>query len=129
MAMSKKDKETLAQLQRYGSFYRTEQVLPDIPAPEAGSLKSGGLVTGYVPIGAGAFTSYGRVEPACSSTHSHGTGSHTRTRSQKSIAMHSTRSRALRALRWEVEQQFIDALHKIDKDIDAALEEEARQDP
>ncbi len=128
MAMSKKDKETLAQIQRYGSFYRTQQVLPDIPAPEAGSLPVSGLATGYVPVGIGGFTSYGRVEPACSSTHSHGTGSHTRTRSQKSIALHSTRSRALRALRWEVEQQFIDVLHKIDKEIDAALEEEAGQD-
>lgn len=93
----------------------TEDVTPDIAPPKS---YNGDLSTGY---GYNAFND--TIAPCCSSVSSHGWNSHDKTTTQRPIFMYSTRVRALRALRREVEIQCAKRL----ADIDAKIEKELGQ--
>ncbi len=78
----------------------------DVPPPEGWNE----LTTGYT------FNVYSRrVDVACSSPINHAVGRTDRTTAQRSLALYSTRERALRALRVALEQEFAAELAKIDE--------------
>lgn len=80
-------------------------VAPDVPPPSDWDA----LTTGYV------FNAHARrVDVACSSSISHAIGRVDRVTSQRPIALYSTRSRALRALRVALEHEFAAALTRVD---------------
>ncbi len=116
MAMNKKEKAYVASLEEQLAFRRTEPVEKDVMHPTTGSY--GELSTGY------AFNSYNMtVTEACSSSVSHGYDSHTKTHSQRPIMMFSTKVKALKAMRYELEQKYTRSLHKVDQLI--KIEEES----
>ena len=92
LVQSLKDKYALWKALRW-----TEKVEPDVPIPASYS----DLAVGYVGLGGSSDSA--RVEPSCSSSINHAWGRQDKTDSQRPIRQHSTRLRALRALRHEVE--------------------------
>ena len=115
MAMSKKEREAFAELERKlriaVALRWTEMVSPDVPRPGQG------FTSGY------AFNPYGlAVDRAWSTPVSHGIGYSTpdaqRARGvsgrQNGIALYSSRLLALRAMRHVVEQECAEKLAKID---------------
>jgi len=85
---------------------------PDVPPPANGEA---GLTTGY------AYNSFAApVVVACSSSNGHGVGSWTSTTTQGARALYSTRERALRALRAELERECAKRLAAVDSAIEAA---------
>lgn len=90
------------------AWRRTEPVERDVPPPEGHGLSKG--------WDSRAWSGQWRVEKACSSRVSHGSGWE-RTSSQGSRHLYSTRERALRAARYELEQEFARTLADIDEQI------------
>ena len=116
MAMNKAEKALLEEALTQAALRWTSPVEPDVapPSPNTGSFAQ--LSRGF------AFNSYSlRVSPACSSVTSHGIGSHDKTTTQRSIWLYSSRERALRAMRADLERQFAEKLREVDKMIAAEL--------
>jgi hypothetical protein len=122
MAMSKKEQAYIADLEnqlRLAKALRwTEPTDTDvIPASGAGLLK-GFLYNAHLGFGGP------RVEKACTDFIYHCFGDDTQTRSQGSRRLYSTRLRALKAMRNDVERQAAKTL----ADIDGQIELEAATD-
>lgn len=118
MAMTKKEKAAHdAEIDRLTlrlALCWTAPVDPDVPVPK-NSYGDTGLSKGWLPC-------FDRVEPACSSSASHGFGSSMRPNSQMPRELYSTRLLALRALRSEAEERFARELKKIDNWIALEIE-------
>lgn len=119
--MGKLNKEQQAELDRLRralavalAWRRTEPVERDVPPPTSGAPLSKGWDSR-------AWSGQWRVDKACSSSISHGDG-WDRTTSQGARHLYSTRERALRAARYELEQQFALTLADIDEQIAAEVE-------
>ena len=85
----------------------TAPVEPDVPPP----TRSDQLTRGWIAIA-------NRVEPGCSSSIYHGSGTMNKTTSQGARALHSTKLRALRAMRNIVERDAAQRLAQIDAQIE-----------
>ena len=119
MAMTQKeraavDAEREALLTRLALRF-TEPVLPDVPRPDSGQKRTKGFLY------RGSLSSVSNVEatPACSSSVFHSSRSNTETDSQGGRALYSTRLRALKALRNELEIQAANRLRYLDTIIEA----------
>lgn len=131
MAMTKKEREHVAaletELRTLAALRWTEPVARDVPPPANGGNGgySVGFQTNQYRLGTDA------VYPAWSSSVSHGEGAPpdrsaaSRTGSQGSRSMYSTRLLALKALRHEVELEAAERLAEIDQRIAAELAGEA----
>lgn len=108
--MTKKEKAELEALKLAASFYRTEAVEPDVEPPE---LLSDGLKTGFLCVG--AKSEWARIKMACTSSIGHSSGNNDKTTSQGSRRLFSTRLRALKALRNEVENECMKRLRAVDR--------------
>ena len=121
--MTKKEKQEYQALQTKlrvaAAFHRTCPVEPDVPIPDV----YGKVAVGYLPIAC----SSPRVERAWSRSVAHGTGPYAvgTIGSQGGVELYSTRTLALRALRYEMEEELATTLAGIDKQIE---EEEALND-
>lgn len=120
MAMTKKEQTAFESLQhqlRLAKALRfTESVERDVMPPS----NYDGLAKGW---DYNAYIGGPRVEKACSSCVHHGFGDDTKTTSQGTRRLFSTKLLALRALRVEVESKVAEILAKIDEQIE---EEKAR---
>jgi hypothetical protein len=112
MAMNKKEQQLLEDLKTKFALRWTEPVAPDIEPPD--SLGKNNLRKGFL------FNAYsGRVEPACTDSLYHSFGCDDEARSQGSQRLYSTRFRALKAMRHEVEKECAKKLREIDRKIEA----------
>lgn len=91
------------------ALMHTADIDPDVLPPTAGS---GQMTKGYFPHFVGDVVS---VSEACSSATSHSKSSSTLTSTLGSIALYSTPTLALKALRRSVELKAADQLRKIDR--------------
>jgi len=127
--MTKKEaKQVQEKIERYAlraALSWTVPVEPDVPIPTI-SLGDGSLTTGWLPCGDPLSHCGGRVEPACSSASSHGTGRIDKATSQQPRRLYGTKLLALRALRNAAEAGAARALLAIDRMIEAE-EQEAGQ--
>lgn len=116
MSMNKKEQEMMeelkAKLELALAFRRTTPVKPDVPPPQGFNV----LTDGWLPVGAKGTSA--RVEPACSSSTSHGIHRTDKTTSQNPRSLYSTKVLALRALRWAVEEDCAKRLLAIDRQIE-----------
>ncbi|VAW38919.1 hypothetical protein MNBD_GAMMA01-1312 [hydrothermal vent metagenome] len=113
MAMNKKEKKLVEELQVIAALRWTDNVKKDMPIPD--SLD---LVAGYT------FNEYSaEVRASCSTSISHNTHSPTRTTSQNGIEMYSTKGKALRALRHALCIKVAKELRAVDKLIEASDKE------
>lgn len=93
----------------HAALMHTADIDPDVLPPTAGS---GQMTKGYLPqLGRDAVG----VFEACSTSIGHCKTSNTKTTSQGSIALYSTPTLALKALRRSVELKAADQLRKIDR--------------
>jgi len=83
----------------------TDETTADVPPPRTDSTVRNELSRGYAVVGSGM---YGRVEPVCSSC-------------MQPIWLHSTKLRALKAHRNQIEQECASQLLKIDKQIESEI--------
>lgn len=120
MAMTKAERERFAALEKdlaeSRAFRRTEQVQPDLPVPGNGS---GGKTYGFLPHAYGTIEF--RAEPHSSSSisnHRYYEGKRCGG-SQRGVALCSTRERALRVVRNQLENSFAQALARLDAEIEA----------
>jgi hypothetical protein len=118
MAMNKSERskmERLCEELRIAKAMRfTEKVEPDLMPPES----FGGLVNGYLY---NAYYSNPCVEPACTSSTSHGFGSHDKTNTQQPRRLYSSRLLAWKACRNDLEKQFSRVLAEVDAQIEKEL--------
>ena len=121
MAMNKKETAEVERLKRElrlkGALRSTEPVSPDVPIPSCRDGNS--LSVGFLPVGEQG--DWPRIEPACSSTVHHGIGRTDRTSTQGARNLYSTRLKALRALRYDVEQCCCTRLAKVDEMIEQEM--------
>lgn len=122
--MTKKEKAMVEALLTVAALRPTADVERDVPPPDAGS-SFGALSTGW--DFAGERSDWPRVCEACSSYLYHGIDSHTKTRSHGSRHLFSTKLRALRALRREIERQCAERLRKVDRMIEEEESKEGRK--
>ncbi len=119
MAMNKKEKALLEEFQVKAALHLStgECPQPDIPVPTHGSYHDKPL-TGFVAC-------YNTVQYACSSSVGHATSHEPvyKTRSQRGIEMYSSKTEALKALRFKLELEFAEKLHRVDKQIAKSIEE------
>lgn len=115
MAMNKKELAELEAAKTQAALRWTSEIKPDVEPPKATS-PIGVLSTGWMYVG--SLSDHPRVEVACSSSISHAIGRVDRTQSQQPIAIYSSRLKALKALRHEVEKRCAEQLRKIDKMIE-----------
>jgi hypothetical protein len=122
MAMTKKERSEfealLLKYQTIAALRWTERVDEDVMPP------SHGAAFGVLSVGFCANKYALRVEPACSSSISHGIGSTTQTSSQNPKKLFSTELLALKAMRHQIELECAAKLLKVDKMIE---EHEATQ--
>lgn len=110
MAMNKKEQAEVEALKTALAFRFTSNVLPDLQPPTTGSeLRKGWLFNVYS----------NQVDPACTSVISHSVGRDDQARSQGCRVLFSTKLRALRALRYAVEQECALKLRQIDVRIES----------
>lgn len=123
--MTKKEKQQLEDALTRAAFVRTQSVATDVPPP---SLRGdfGQLSKGWMYVA--EHSDYPRVEPACSSSVSHGIGSQDKTYSQNSMSLYSTKLLALRALRHSIENICAERLRRIDKMIEDEQRASTSQD-
>ena len=105
MAMNKKEKEMVYDLEVKCSLRLTEPVFPDIEIPEYGKPNTKGFMMNSYSMS---------VNKACSSASGHNTSSDVAISSQAGIKLFSTKLLALKAMRYEVEMRCAKELHKID---------------
>ena len=107
MAMNKKEKALVENLQIEIAFHRTQEIVErDVPPPETyddNKLSRGFDFNIYAPS----------VYKACSSSVYNGPG-WDRTNSQGSRHLYSTRVKAFKAMRRELEFRMAQKLHKLD---------------
>jgi len=108
-------KDALEEALMWAALHKTEAVKKDVPPAEC--FKP--LSVGYDY--AGSRGDY-QVEPCCSSASGHSFGSTTKTDSQKSRHLYSTRLLALKAARNAIERDAAAALRNIDKQIEAEMQ-------
>lgn len=117
MAMTKKERAefdaAIKQAQVLGALHFTAKVAPDMPIPKSGTVK------GWMYRFARGWSSSSCVEPSCSTHTAHGFGQNVRTTSQHGMPQYSTKMRALKALRNEMEQEYAEQLRKVDLQIAA----------
>ena len=111
MAMNKAEKALVEELKTQAALRWTTPVSPDVPPPDGEGLRKGFLFNEYL--------GGPRVDKACSSSVHHSFGIDDKTTSQGSRHLYSTRLRALRALRYEVEKQCAKMLRQIDAQVEA----------
>ena len=109
--MTKKEQAAMEAALTAASLRATEGCEPDVMPPTYGQP----LSVGWAVVGCGTSA---RTEPACSSPCYHATGYIDRTTTQLSIRLHSTRIKALKAARREVEKECCAILRRIDKHIE-----------
>ena len=115
MAMNKKEKDYVEELEIKLALRFTEPVEKDLFPDEDYKI----IVNGY------SYNSYSqRVEKSCSTKMNHSLSGWDKTTSQNGIKQYSTKIKALKAMRHEMEINFAKALYKIDKLIEA----ESQQD-
>lgn len=111
--MNKKEQAAVQSLKDQLALWKalrwTEKVEPDMPVPDSYSA----LAVGYTTLGGSSDSA--RVEPSCSSSVFHAWGRQDKTDTQQGIRQHSTRLRALKALRNEVEIACARRLVRIDE--------------
>jgi hypothetical protein len=104
--MNKKEQAQFEELKTKLALRFTEAVTKDVPIPPHISNE---LAKGYL------FNSYSlRVEPSCSNSIHHNFGGNGRTTTQGGRELYSTRERALRAMRNELEERFANELRRVD---------------
>ena len=109
MAMTKKEKEYMDKIETRLALRFTDPVTRDVPIPDFGAP----LSTGFL------YNSYSRkVAPACSSSISHSFGRNDKTTTQEPAELYSTKLRALKAMRNEMEIHFASILRTVDKQIE-----------
>lgn len=123
MAMNKQEKALVEDLKTKAAFHRTDEITPDVPAPKTSEPGVGRMAKGYLPVA--PLSDMCRVEPACSDSVNHGVGTWEKTTTQRPRDLYSTRMLALKRLRWEVEQDCMKRLRRIDRMME---EEQARLD-
>jgi hypothetical protein len=120
MAMTKKERAAFdaleKQLRTVAALRWTSAIAPDVDPPTASGDETCGWITN-------AYTA--TVSPAWSGVVCHGIGVFSRKEarssgSQRSVCLHSTKLRALQALRHEMECKFAAALAAVDKQIEDA---------
>ena len=111
--MTKKEQALIEKLLTQSALRATSEVKPDVPIPETW----GELAKGWRPIASSSPSA--RVEKSCSTRGSHGIGTWDKTNSQRPIQQYSTKLMALKALRWEVEQDCASRLRSSDRQIEA----------
>jgi len=124
MAMNKKEKAAMAALERNISLRwsdpTNEELMPDLPEPQYGGTTVLGWTVNYHKMRADGLC--GAVHATTSESASHHSGHTPKAHgSQGPIAQHSTRLRALRALRRQVERQSAKQLALIDIEMRAEL--------
>lgn len=114
MAMTKKEREALREAKLLAALRWTTQLDPDLPTPAYGEKTAGWAVC------------YDTVQQAWSRHATHGKGSEVGSgmASQRGIPLHSTRLRALRALRHVTELRCAEELLRIDEQIAAEMAKE-----
>ncbi len=120
MAMTKAERERFAALENdlaeSRAFRRTEEVKPDLPVPDNGS---GGKTYGF------RAHAYGAIEYKADAHASTSIGNHSYYEgkrcggSQRGVPLCSTRERALRVVRNQLENNFAQALARLDAEIEA----------
>lgn len=125
MAMNKAELAMLEEARKQAAFRRTMPVERDLPAPKPGE---GGMryTEGW------DFNAHtGDAYPCWSTSVSHGNGPAPKagqrhiSGAQRSVNLFTTKVRALRALRWALEEQAASSLRRVDKEIEAALSAES----
>ena len=112
--MTKKEQAIVENLLTQSALRATSEVKPDVPIPG----KWGELVKGWKPVA--STSNSARVEKSCSCAGFHSVGSWDgQGKSQRPIQQYSTKLLALKALRWEVEQDCASRLRSIDRQIEA----------
>lgn len=132
MAMTKAERNRLVELEeelrRAKAWRRTEPVEPDVPIPgyDGPRLSKGWLYNAHL----GSYGSTAIVERACSSTVSHAFGQDDKTTTQQPRRLYSTKLLALKAARYDLEQQMEKILAETDRQIEqAAMEADAVGSP
>lgn len=115
--MTKKEKAEFERLLTRAALRSTSPVEPDVAPPVYGD----GMTQGFTIVG--PCGEYARVDVACSSSVYHGVGYTDKTTTQNPRWLYSSRLLALRALRYDIEQQCAVRLRRIDAMIE---EEEAK---
>jgi len=110
--MNKKEAAYVEELLTRIALRWTSPVEPDVMPPSPG----GGLVKGFAFVGALGMSP--RVDVACSSSAGHALGRDDKITSQNPKRLYSTRLRALRALRYAVEERCARLLRDIDHQIE-----------
>ncbi len=110
MSMNKKEKLYVEQLEKELALFKadkiTQEILPDVPPPSGGF---GELTKGWL------FNSYNKmVNKACSSCVGHNPHMDDKTSSQNPVHLYSTELLATKAMRYQVELQWLQELAKID---------------
>jgi hypothetical protein len=112
--MNKAEQKEFERLKMLLALRHYPEVLPDVAPPESRIGSFGELTTGYM------FNAYSKtVSCACSSSTSHAIGLTNRTTSQRPIFMYSTKKLALKAMLYEMSQNFASALRDVEKKIEA----------
>jgi hypothetical protein len=126
MAMNKKEQAAFDALKdelRLAKALRfTEPVDYDVAIPKSSELRTGFLYNAYLG-GSGP-----RVEVACTDSIYHSFGRNDRTTTQRAHPLYSTRLRALRAMRHEIETKCARILADVDAQIEAELAEVGNPD-
>jgi len=115
VAVTKKELARFEELLTEAALRRTSAEGPDVPAPSAESDTS--FTQGFLYVG--EWSDFPRVEPACSSRVGHCSGRNDKTTTQGPRHLFSTRLKALKALRAEVEKCAAKRLRAIDRMIEA----------
>lgn len=119
--MNKKEQAAFEELHVRLALRFTEPLMPDVPPPPRRSDYKA-LTTGWW---LNAYNS--EVAMGCSSSGFHSLHSTTKTSTQQPMAFHSTRLRALKALRAEKEMEYAKRLRKLDLEIEKEEREPTSQ--
>ena len=115
MAMNKKEKQLVEALKQQLAFKRTVNVEKDL-APPSTEMVGFNIVNGY------SFNMSSQiVSKSCSSCLSHSYGNWNDTKSRQPIEQFSSKLRALKALRYALEEDVAKQLRQVDKQIEREL--------
>lgn len=122
MPMNKSEKALMEEARRQAAFYRTLPVMPDVVVAALEQAGTGGTLSGFLPVGKLGHAP--QVQPAMTTPVSHGIGEHADARGDMikgSRDLYSSRLLALKALRWQLEQECMTALRDVDREIEQEL--------
>lgn len=126
MAMNKKEKAALAAARKQAALSHAlrwsvplgESLGPDVPAPKSGEPDTVGYTTCAHRVVSGFGTQVGdALDGVASGSHLHWRTASPRSRSKGGVPVYSTRLRALRGLRAELECIFAGKLAAVDDEI------------